>query len=85
MSKLKWFLYVSAALLVVIPISVALMSDHATFSAAFSHTVISIAMILVILGKVMTILEKRRENKRFEPDVGAVIGLSIVLVFSLIF
>ncbi|MCK0470543.1 histidine kinase [Halalkalibacter sp. APA_J-10(15)] len=84
MNKWKWVLYVSAALFIIIPISVVLISDHSTFSSAFSHTVISIAILLVILGKVVTILEKRKGNRSFVPDVGAVIGLSMVLVFSLI-
>ncbi|OLO26761.1 histidine kinase [Alkalihalophilus pseudofirmus] len=84
MNKLKWFLYLSGALLIVIPTSVVLMSEDVIFSATLSNTVISSAIILVILGKMITILEKRKVNKSFVPDIGAVIGLFIVLVFRLI-
>ncbi|WP_078427482.1 histidine kinase [Alkalihalobacterium alkalinitrilicum] len=84
MNKLKWFLYLSGASLIVIPTSVVLMSEDVTFSATLSNTVISSAIILVILGKMITILEKRKVNKSFVPDIGAVIGLFIVLVLRLI-
>jgi hypothetical protein len=84
MDKLKWFLYLSASLLIVIPTSVVLMSDDVTFSSTFSNIIISTAIILFILGKMITISEKRKGNKSFAPDIGAVIGLFIVLVFRLI-
>ncbi|KGA95943.1 histidine kinase [Alkalihalobacillus alcalophilus ATCC 27647 = CGMCC 1.3604] len=82
MDKLKWFLYFSAVLLVGIPISIALMSDT-TFSSTFSQIVISTATFLVILGKFITVFQKRKENKRFAGDIGAIIGLFIVIIFTL--
>ncbi|MBM4763718.1 histidine kinase [Bacillus sp. B15-48] len=80
MEKLKWFLYLSAVLLVGVPMSIVLMSDDVTFSSTFSHSIISTAFVLVILGKMITVQEKRKDNKRFASDIGIMIGLSIVLV-----
>jgi uncharacterized integral membrane protein len=77
MNKLKWFLYFSAVLLILIPILIVAMSD-VSFNSTFSNTVISIALISVILGKTITILQKRKENKSSASDIGAVIGLCII-------
>ncbi|WP_239094247.1 histidine kinase [Bacillus sp. B15-48] len=60
--------------------SIVLMSDDVTFSSTFSHSIISTAFVLVILGKMITVQEKRKDNKRFASDIGIMIGLSIVLV-----
>ncbi|WP_068676694.1 histidine kinase [Oceanobacillus sp. Castelsardo] len=83
MSKWSYFLYLTAVLSIVIPILTVLMTD-VPFSSIFSHTVLSIAIILVIIGKLITIFQKRKEIKSFVPDVGVVIGLFIVLIISLI-
>nr|WP_246879848.1 histidine kinase [Bacillus suaedae] len=77
---MKWFLYLSAALLIFIPISIVLMSDTITFSSTFSKIVISTGIILVIFGKVLSLLEKRKENKSFSTDIGIITGLLIALV-----
>ena len=84
MYKLKWFMYFSATLLIFIPTSVVLMSDDVTFSSLFSNVVISTAIVLVILGIMVTIFEKKKANKSFAPDIGAVIGLLIVLFIRFI-
>lgn len=83
MDKWKLFLYLSAILLIVIPISIVLMTD-VPFHSIFSHTVLNAAIILVILGKMITIFEKRKESKSYAPDLGAIIGLSIVLIIGFI-
>jgi predicted tellurium resistance membrane protein TerC len=84
LEKLKWFLYLSAVLLIGIPISIVLMDDNVTFSSTFSNTVISTAIVLVILGKMINIYIKRKENKSFVSDVGIIIGIFIVLVARLV-
>lgn len=81
--KLKLLLYLSAILLIVIPIAIVLMSD-VPFSSTFSHTIISTAIILLILGKMITLFEKKKENKSFAPDTGIIIGLSVVLILNFI-
>lgn len=83
MGKLKVFLYLSAALLIVIPTLIVFMSDL-PFSSTFSSTVISIAIILMNLGILLTVFQKRKENKNIAGEIGAIIGLSIVLIIHFI-
>ncbi|MBD8071082.1 histidine kinase [Bacillus sp. PS06] len=84
MNKLKWILYWSGASLIIIPTIVVLISDDVTFNSTISNIVINTAIILVILGKMITIFEKKKGNKSFVPDIGAVIGLFIVLVIRFV-
>ncbi|WP_407268820.1 histidine kinase [Radiobacillus sp. PE A8.2] len=81
MEKWRFALYLSALFLVVVPISIVLITD-VPFDSFFSHVVLSIAIILVMLCKTITLFEKRRAKKRFSSDIGALIGLSIVLVLG---
>ncbi len=76
-------MYLSAVLLIVIPTIIVLVSD-VTFTATFSSTVIVISIVLVILGKLITVFQKRKENKSFAVDIGALIGLSIVITLRFI-
>ncbi|WP_249872505.1 histidine kinase [Oceanobacillus saliphilus] len=80
MGRLKWFLYLCAVLLIVIPTSIFLIFDGVTFPTTLSNTSINTAILLVILGKIITIYEKKKENKSLAPDIGIIIGVSIVLV-----
>lgn len=83
MGKLKWILYLAAILLIAIPTLIVLISD-ATFSSTFSHTIISVAIIFVILGKMITVLEKRKKHQSVAPDIGIIIGLFIVFIIDLL-
>lgn len=79
MSKLRPFLYISALLLILIPTSIVLIAD-VSFNSLFSYIVISISLILVMMGKTITVFEKRKEGKKTSTDMGAIIGLTIVLL-----
>lgn len=83
MGKWKFFLYLIAVLLIIIPLVTVLITD-VPFSSIFSHIVLSSAISLVIIGKLITIFERRKENHSFAPDLGVVIGLFIVLVIRFI-
>ncbi|WP_223701622.1 histidine kinase [Sutcliffiella deserti] len=83
MEKVKWFLYLSAVLLVGIPTMLAIASGS-TFSSTVSNIIISSAIVLVVLGKLLTVHEKRKDNKIFSGDIGVIIGLSLVLVIRFI-
>ncbi|WP_416150020.1 histidine kinase [Salipaludibacillus sp. HK11] len=63
--------------MVLIPMLIVMMTDDPN-SSVFSNIVVNTLIILVILGKMITVLEKRKGNKRYAPDIGAVIGLSIL-------
>lgn len=79
MEKFKWFLYVSAVLLVGVPTLLVITSDD-PYSSTFSNIVIALAFGLVILGKLIAVYEKRKENRRFSVDIGTIIGLSIAWI-----
>ncbi|HLR74443.1 MAG TPA: histidine kinase [Virgibacillus sp.] len=80
--KFRRTLYVSAVLIIIIPIVIVLMSD-VTFSPTLSHTMISTSIVLLLLGKMITVFEKKSKNKSYALDVGALIGLVIVLIINL--
>lgn len=79
--KFRTILYVSAVLIIIIPIVIVLMSD-VTFSPTLSHTMISTSIVFLILGKMITLFEKKSKNKSHALDVGAIIGLAIVLTIN---
>jgi predicted tellurium resistance membrane protein TerC len=84
MEKLKWLFYLIAFMLISIPTSIVLMDDDVTFSSTFSNTVISTAIVLVILGKLINVYKKRKENKSFVSDIGIIIGITIVLITNFV-
>ncbi|WP_245840058.1 hypothetical protein [Sutcliffiella horikoshii] len=49
-----------------------------------SNILISIAILLVILGKLISVFEKKKENGRYAVDIGAIIGLAIVLIIGIV-
>ncbi|MGD6776796.1 hypothetical protein [Sutcliffiella horikoshii] len=83
MEKVKWFLYTVAGLLIVIPTMYVFIADT-YFSSVTSNILISIAILLVILGKFISVFEKKKENSRYAVDIGAIIGLAIVLIIGIV-
>lgn len=82
MEKVKWFMYTVAGLLIVIPIMYVIISDT-SFSSLTSNILISIAILLVVLGKVISVMDKMKEKRSYAADLGAIIGLSIVFTLSI--
>ncbi|GAA0730444.1 hypothetical protein GCM10008905_31760 [Clostridium malenominatum] len=76
-------LYIIAALLVFIPTSIVLVTEF-TFSSFFSKIFLSAALTLIIVGKILTIIKKSKNDKSIPKDVGIIIGLLIVLVSKLL-
>lgn len=76
-------LYIIAALLVFIPISIVLVTEI-TFSAIVSKIHISIALVFIILGKILTIIKKGKNDHSIPKDIGIVIGVLIVLISRLL-
>ncbi|WP_226683188.1 histidine kinase [Sutcliffiella horikoshii] len=83
MAKVKWLMYTAAGLLIAIPTMYVIISDI-SFSSVTSNILISIAILLVILGKFISVVDKKKEKKRYAVDMGAIIGLSIVLIIRFI-
>ena len=83
MEKVKWFMYTVAGLLIVIPTMYVIISDT-SFSSVTSNVLIFLAIMLVILGKLITLLDKKKENRSYAIDMGAIIGLTIVFFIRFI-
>lgn len=77
--NLSWGLYLIASLIILIPVSIVLVTD-VPFSSAFSKTSISVAIIFVMIGKTLTILNKKKGDKSIPVDIGILIGMLITLV-----
>lgn len=82
-TRLSSILYIIAALLVFIPISIVLVMEI-TFSAIVSKILISTTLTLIILGKILTIIKKGKNDHSIPKDIGIVIGLLIVLISRLL-
>jgi len=83
LEKVKWFMYTVAGLLILIPTMYVIISDT-SFSSVTSNFLIFLAILLVILGKLISLLDKKKENRSYAFDMGAIIGLSIVLIIRFI-
>ncbi|MHA6252955.1 histidine kinase [Oceanobacillus sp. CAU 1775] len=83
MEKVKWILFSSAALLITIPILIVIITDQ-PFSSTFSNTALFSALSLIILGKLITVIQKKKVNKIYATDIGMIIGLFIVLLIRVI-
>lgn len=82
-TRLSSILYIIAALLVFIPISIVLVMEI-TFSDIVSKILISTTLTLIILGKILTIIKKGKNDHSIPKDIGIVIGLLIVLISRLL-
>lgn len=72
--KLSRVLYLIASLIILIPISIVLITD-VPFSSAFTNISIGISYIFVIIGKTLTILNKKKGDKDLPVDIGILIGI----------
>lgn len=82
MEKVKWFMYTVAGLLIVIPTIYVLISDI-SFSSVTSNILISTSLLLVILGKLISVMDKKKVNRSYAVDIGAITGLSIVFILRI--
>lgn len=80
--NLSRILYLIASLIICIPISIVLIT-YIPFSASFSKISIGIALILVITGKIFTLIKKEKEDKSIPIDIGIIIGILIVFISHL--
>jgi|SRR5690625_2333821 len=75
-SRCEMALVWNCSMLIGIPTIIVLLSD-VPFSSTFSHTIINTAIICVILGKMITVLEKKKKRHHFASDIGVMIGLAL--------
>lgn len=73
-TKLTNILYIMAALLILIPICIVLITNI-TFGGVFSSILISISFILILIGKLILILNKDKTDKTRSIDIATFLGI----------
>ncbi|OIJ18061.1 hypothetical protein BKP45_10690 [Anaerobacillus alkalidiazotrophicus] len=81
--EIRYLLYFVAVLWFISLIFIPLMSE-VTISVSLTKVLVSIPFLLVIIGKILAIIEKRNKNKSLAGDVGINIGLTIALLMYLL-
>lgn len=76
-------LYICALLIISIPTCIALITDI-SFGLLFDKISIGVAYILVIIGKLTSILKNKNESKSISGDVGILIGIFIAFVIYIL-
>ena len=81
--KATTILYYLAVLIIIIPLSIVLVTDTA-FNSSFSKIIIGLAGFLFIIGKLLVIINKKKENKNISGDVGILTGITLALISYII-
>ena len=79
MNKLSQILYIIAVVVLLILLILVSVADF-TFSGFVGRSITNTAITLFLIGLILTIVQKKKEDKKISADVGIVIGISIVLV-----
>lgn len=79
----SWILYIVAILITIVPISIVMITGNA-FNSYQSKIFINIALICIILGKAITLKDKKKGDKTIQRDIGVIIALLIVLIFAIV-
>ncbi|WP_010093860.1 hypothetical protein [Ornithinibacillus scapharcae] len=74
-------LYLLAIIITCLLLLTPLISDITINHSLLSKILISVPFVLVIIGKMISIWEKKAGNKSFSGDIGINIGLILGLVF----
>lgn len=83
-NKLKLMLYITAVLMILVPISKVLITGI-SYNSTYSKISISMALMLVIVGKVHTVFRTvRKDNSIPKAGIGSIIGLLIVLFWGIL-
>ncbi len=77
-------LYILASLIILIPICVVLIANI-TLSSLFSSISISTAFILILMGKVLSILKSKFENKNISIDISVLIGILTAFILFIFY
>lgn len=81
--KLSVILYLIASLIVLIPIFIVLITDiH--FSSNFSKISIGVAFVFVLIGKLLSLIRKKKGDKSIPADVGLIIGIGAAFIIHVL-
>lgn len=78
--KSSYLLYIIAALLIFIPTWFALRNEI-VYSSIFITIVVGAILLLFMIGKLVSIREKKRKGQPITRDIGIVLGLLVVFLF----
>jgi hypothetical protein len=83
LSYLNLILYLIAAIIIILPISIVMVSDI-TLSKTFSKELISISFIFISAGKFITFFKKNKGDKTKINDLAVIVGFLIVFISYLL-
>ncbi len=83
LSYLNLILYIIAAIIIILPISIVMVSDI-TLSETFSKVLISISFIFISAGKFITFFKKNKGDKTKINDLAVIVGFLIVFISYLL-
>lgn len=81
--KVTTILYYLAVLIIIIPLSIVFVTNTA-FDSFFSKIIMGLAGFLFIIGKLLVIINKKKENKNISGDAGILIGITLALISYII-
>lgn len=81
--KLSRLLYILTSLIILIPICINLILNI-SFGSSFIKVSITIAYILILIGKTLIILKNKHENENISGDIGILTGILISFISFLL-
>lgn len=79
LGRYSLLLYTLALLLLVVPILITLGTDE-SYGLSWHLLLTNIAIGLLLVGKVLSLIQKRKENKSIVADASIILVLLIILV-----
>lgn len=81
--SLHRILYLMATLIYIVPIFIALVMDI-QFSPFFIKASISIGYIFILIGKILSIIKSKNDNKCISGDIGILTGIIIAFIMHIL-
>ena len=76
-------LYVLAALIIIIPTLIVLISNKG-FSPFFGKVTISVSILCIEIGLLMKTFIMKKEDKSIAKNIGGIIGLLLVMIWRIL-
>lgn len=81
-NNIRFGLYVFAALIIIIPILIVLISNKG-FSSFFSEVTISVSILCIEIGLLIKTFIMKKEGKSIAKNIGGIIGLLLVMIWKI--
>ncbi len=76
-------LYILAALIIIIPILIVLISNKG-FSPLFSKVTVNASILCIEMGLLIKTFIMKKEGKSIEKNIGGIIGLLLVMIWRML-